>query len=344
MSAQPIAHLESPLPAALPAGRATAVFCYGTCVGGRPRALLVEGRRHRVEAAGMPRRDVLAATGDLRSGWWATVPIPAGQTGDTVTLALAVDCGEPVELARLAVGKPEPPASGDPDTIAVCLATYEPDPELFRVQIESLRAQTDTRWTCVISDDGSSRAAVEAIRAVLGDDPRFALTCSDRRLGFYRNFERALRLAPPQAGLIALCDQDDRWHPDKLATLRRALGGAGMVYSDQRLVSADGRALRETMWEGRRNNHTDLVSLLVANSVTGAAALLRRDVVSLALPFPDTPGLQFHDHWIGLVALAAGEVAYVDRPLYDYVQHAGAVFGEVSTGKERVRLRGAMAR
>ncbi len=70
--------------------------------------------------------------------------------------------------------------------------------------------------------------------------------------------------------------------------------------------------------------------MLVANSITGAATLFRREVAELALPFPDTPGLQFHDHWLGLVALAAGDIAYVDRPLYDYVQHAGAVFGEVS--------------
>jgi hypothetical protein len=72
--------------------------------------------------------------------------------------------------------------------------------------------------------------------------------------------------------------------------------------------------------------------MLVANSVTGAAALMRRDVADLALPFPEPPGIRFHDHWIACVALAAGDVVYVDEPLYDYVQHAGAVFGDVATG------------
>ena len=86
-----------------------------------------------------------------------------------------------------------------------------------------------------------------------------------------------------------------------------AIGGAGLVYSDQRLVEADGRVLRDTMWEGRRNNHDDLVSMLVANSITGAAMLMRRDVAELSLPFPDTPAHAFHDAWLALVALAAGE-------------------------------------
>jgi hypothetical protein len=94
--------------------------------------------------------------------------------------------------------------------------------------------------------------------------------------------------------------------------------------------------LRETLWDRRRNNHTDIASLLVANTVTGAAALLRRSVVELALPFPDAPGVAFHDHWLALVALASGRIAHVDRPLYDYVQHTGAVFGDVG-GDRRLR-------
>jgi glycosyltransferase involved in cell wall biosynthesis len=224
------------------------------------------------------------------------------------------------------------------DLIAVCLATFDPGPELLAVQLDSLRAQTDERWHCVISDDGSSPERFAALRDQVEGDARFTLERGER-LGFYRNFERALGLAPPEAGLIALCDQDDRWEPDKLATLRGALGDAAMVFSDQRLVDPSGRVLRDTLWVGRRNNHTDLAALLVANSVTGAATLMRREVAELAVPFPEPPGVQFHDHWLGLVALTMGDIAYVDRPLYDYVQHRGAVFGEVSGG-ERAGRRG----
>src|SRR5205085_2778655 len=105
----------------------------------------------------------------------------------------------------------------------------------------------------------------------------------------YRNFERALRMAPAEAELLALCDQDDRWYPDKLEVLREALGSALLVYSDQRLVDAAGRMVRESLWDGRRNNHTSLASMLIANSVHGAASLFRREVAELALPFPETP-------------------------------------------------------
>jgi glycosyltransferase involved in cell wall biosynthesis len=347
VTAQLVVKLETPLPESLPAGTATAVFCCGSCFHPREAvaelALLVDGRRYRAAAATMPRPDVYAehpAPHSFRSGFWGTVPIAARAGAGPVELGVAVRLAGGAELVeslgRIRVAEREAAPAAAPDgSIAVCMATFEPDVALFRTQVESLRAQTDERWTCVVSDDCSSPERFEAIASLVAGDPRFSLSRSDERLGFYRNFERALRLAPAGAELLALCDQDDRWHPEKLAVLRAALGSAQLVYSDQRLVDSGGRVLRETLWQGRRNNHTDLASLLVANTITGAASLFRREVAELALPFPDTPGLQFHDHWIGLVALASGEVAYVDRPLYDYVQHAGAFFGDVTHGGER---------
>ena len=70
--------------------------------------------------------------------------------------------------------------------------------------------------------------------------------------------------------------------------------------------------------------------MLIANTVTGAASLMRREVAEGALPFPEVPGEQYHDHWLGLVAMSLGEIAYVDRPLYDYVQHGGALLGHAA--------------
>jgi hypothetical protein len=270
---------------------------------GRPTAVFVKGTR-----GGAP--------------FWDTLPVEA-----------PADLGA---LGRIEATDPEPGAPAGA-SLAICMATFEPDMELFQRQIDSLREQTDSDWVCVISDDFSRPEHFERIRSVVAGDERFRISRSDKRLGFYRNFERALRLMPADARLVALCDQDDRWYPDKLETLRAAIGDAQLVYSDQRLTDRDGKVLRDTMWQGRSNNHTDLASMLVANSITGAASVMRREVAELALPFPDPPGWQFHDHWIAVAALANGEVAYVDRPLYDYVQHAGAVFGDVSGGGRPTR-------
>jgi Glycosyl transferase family 2 len=349
LTSELVVDLERPLPASLPVGATTALFVLGTCMHPDDQIadlwVAVDGVRHRVTAFGMPRPDRPRP----RSGFWATVPLRAREDAGAIELELVARLASGADVgARLGSidvvvrSRPAAPEAvpGRPGAglIAVCMATFEPDEALFRAQIESLRAQRDDCWICVISDDCSRPEAFERIVRILGDDRRFAISRSDERLGFYRNFERALTMAPPEAQLIALCDQDDRWHPDKLPSLRTALGDAQLVYSDQRLVDAGGRVLRETLWKGRRNNFANIASQLVANTITGAAMLFRREVLELAVPFPDSPGFQFHDHWLGLVAMAAGDVAYVDRPLYDYVQHAGAVFGDVTSG---ARSRGA---
>jgi glycosyltransferase involved in cell wall biosynthesis len=341
-----VVRLESPLPSTLSGTAAEAVFLYGSCFHPRDRitrlSLVAGAARHRPAAWGMPRAELFGIAGErsFLSGFWGTVPIPAGMRG-SVELAVAARLaggGEQVApLGRIEVAAERrhvPALQAGGARIAICMATFEPDEALFATQLESLRAQTERDWVCVISDDCSAPERFERVATLVGDDPRFALSRSERRLGFYRNFERALRMAPREAELFALCDQDDRWYPEKLATLRSALGSAQMVYSDQRLVDAGGRVLRDTLWQGRSNNHTDLPSMLVANTVTGASALFRREVAELALPFPEMPGMPFHDHWLALVALAAGEIAYVDRPLYDYVQHRGAFFGSVTHGAE----------
>ena len=355
--------LDSPLPASIPAGGAVALFWMGSAsedggpVGGMD--LVVDGVAHSPGASRMPRFQAACR----RSGFWGLVPLRADRAAGTIVLAAEVRrrdgsaervaLGE-IEIAAEAPSAARPPAAasaaatGTPAPartrsrtalIAICMATFDPDSALLRAQIESIRAQSDAAWVCVISDDHSSEERYRELCSLVAGDERFVVSRSESRIGFYRNFERAMRLAPAQAELIALCDQDDVWHPDKLSVLRASLGSAALVYSDQRLVDARGAVLRDTLWRGRRNNTTNLASMMIANSVTGASALFTRETAELALPFPDSPGIEFHDHWIALVALASGKLAYVDRPLYDYVQHRGAILGKVAGRRPGVAAR-----
>ncbi len=199
--------------------------------------------------------------------------------------------------------------------------------DLFRRQIESIRAQTHRNWVCVISDDRSAPERFAELRDAVAGDERFVVSRSPRRLGFYANFERALSLVPADADHVAMADQDDEWRPEKLATLLERLGPAQLVYSDARIIERDGRPLSDTYWSRRANNHSDLLSMLLANAITGAASLFRRELLDYALPFPPAQFAHFHDHWIGLTALSLGDVAFVDEPLYDYVQHGEAALG-----------------
>lgn len=329
----------TPLPERLAVGGGTALFIDGRCTHPRGELASLEvtlGDRA-VPALGWGMAPPRMRGTDY---WWAIVPIPADAAPATLTVglrgrALAGGVAEAglgsIELTDSLPAVAVPSEQFGPagrSRVAICMATYEPEIELFREQIESLRSQTHDEWICLISDDASGPASVAAMREVLGSDPRFHLSVAAENRGFYANFERALTMVPDGTAFVALSDQDDRWRPDKLERLLAGLDpDAGLVFSDMRITSPEQGVLADTYWGFRRNNYADFGSLLVANTVTGAAALFRAELLADVLPFPPRHGRAYHDHWIAQVALALGPISYVDEPLYDYVQHDEAALG-----------------
>jgi glycosyltransferase involved in cell wall biosynthesis len=363
-AAQLHVELDAPLPAELWDRGATAVFVCGWCFHREERIreleLVLDGSPQRVMAHGMPRLDpfrllhpdlepdALTDPGSAEdpllhsyaSGFWGVLRIdPRERRTDTLEpglrATLASGARSEVTLGSIQLtGRPAPVVPVPPEIagrggplVAICMATHNPPEALLRRQLDSIRQQSHDNWICLISDDCSRPDRYQALQDAVGGDPRFVVSRSDRRLGFYRNFERALAMVPAAADYVALADQDDFWYPGKLTTLLGAIGSASLVYSDARVISSDSQVLSDTYWSRRQNNYTDLLSLLVANSVTGAASLLRRDLLDDALPFPPGQFAHYHDHWLALVALTLGRIAFVDLPLYDYVQHDTATLG-----------------
>jgi O-antigen biosynthesis protein len=340
------ATLEEPLRDAIAVGAGSAVFVKGRY--SAPDSRRVNRLTIAFDGAEHPLRS-------LRDMWWGIVPLAPVTEAVEMPLALRAELngGTRAEV-DLATWRLVPALDLEPVTaadgrsprplVAICMATFEPSPELFARQIESIRSQTHDNWICVISDDNSRPRWLASMREVLGGDERFVLVPSRVRRGFYANFERALALAPAEAEYLGLADQDDRWHPDKLETLAAELeSGATLAYSDTRVIDDGGDVLSDTYWRYRPNNYKDFTSLLITNAITGAAALFRRELAARGLPFPPPHGDIYHDHWLALVAMATGEIRYVDRPLYDYVQHSGATLGFADANAGRGRWGGRIA-
>jgi glycosyltransferase involved in cell wall biosynthesis len=283
----------------------------------------------------------------LLSGFCALVPLTACPDRTTVHLAMqarlqnGTTCLRSLgDLALVPVPEVDPwmvPGIDRrrPVRVAICMTTFNPAMELFTRQLESIKHQTNQEWICIISDDCSRPKIFEEIVQRVGADPRFHVHQNEERLGFYRNFEQCLSLVPPDVDYVALSDHDDWWQPEKLDTLLREFDDeTSLVYSDMNIVDQAGKQLASTYWTNRRNNYRNLASLFLANTITGAASMFRRSLLDYLLPFPDKIGISFHDHWIGCTALTVGQIKYIDRPLYDYVQHGGNVIGHYVQPRE----------
>ena len=221
------------------------------------------------------------------------------------------------------------------------MATHNPDLDLLRIQLDSLREQTEQDWVCLISDDCSLPDTYRRIEerspvmtASRSPAPRSGSASTGTSSGRSRWCPRRPNWSLSVTRTIA--GTRTSWPSSSRASARTSWSTATSDWS-----TADGEVIADTYWSGRRNNHTNFASMLIANTVTGAASLFRREMLDYALPFPEAPGEQYHDHWLALVAMSIGDVAYVDRPLYDYVQHGSAVLGHsganagIGAGKQK---------
>jgi glycosyltransferase involved in cell wall biosynthesis len=223
--------------------------------------------------------------------------------------------------------------------ISVSLCTYNGDRFLLE-QLESLAKQSRLPDQLVIADDASSDRSLQIAESFAARAPfPVEVHAHTRNVGYAANFGRALERC--DGAVLALCDQDDVWHPEKLARLEavfEADPGVGMVFSDAELVDSELRPLGSTMWQAagfspaqRRIAEEEgvLEVLLFRSVVMGAAMAFRARHVGLVLPVGDRVD---HDAWIALLISTTAEVAFVEEPLLLYRQHGGNQIGAPQRG------------
>lgn len=203
-------------------------------------------------------------------------------------------------------------------------------------QLRSILVQSVQPVEIVVSDDASSDDTLAVIRSVMLERPDIALVVLDNAvpLGVTKNFERAVSAAT--GTIIALSDQDDLWHSDRL---ERALSEFGarpslaLIFGDARLVDADGVSLGHDLFDVLEIGQIELDAihrgdafavLLKRNLVTGATVAFRRSLLDAALPFPSE---WVHDEWLAIIAAATTGVDAVEAILIDYRQHGANEIG-----------------
>jgi len=215
-------------------------------------------------------------------------------------------------------------------------------------QVESICRQTLPAREIVLKDDASDDDTVARAQAAWGRckaqaphaTPPLRVAVHSRRLGVSQNFASALGECSGE--LIALCDQDDYWYPERLERLASRMHGQSallLIHGNARLVDAQGTPLGTTLFEALAVSAAEfdalshgraLDVLLNRNVVTGAATILRRSLLETALPIPPH---WVHDEWLGAIAAALGGVDVEPIPLLDYRQHGG---NQIGAQQERI--------
>jgi glycosyltransferase involved in cell wall biosynthesis len=224
--------------------------------------------------------------------------------------------------------------------ISVALGSHNGS-RFIEAQLRSILEQTVLPNELVLSDDASHDDTVQiAERLVSGTRMEMHVMRNLTPLGVTANFAQAMTSAHGE--LVILADQDDIWHPERVAKAAQLMTrrpDLQFVHSDARLVDAAGRPFGSLLDSlGVRSSEREEIHrgsgldvLLRRNVVTGATMMLRRGLVELALPFPAE---WVHDEWLAIVGSITGAFELIDEPLVDYRQH-----GANQIGAHRLTLR-----
>ena len=222
--------------------------------------------------------------------------------------------------------------------ICIALATYNGErflPEL----ISSLEDQSFREWNLIARDDGSTDSTRSILEERAANDRRFVIVRDpERQLGPSLNFGRVMHTALTDgARYLALADQDDVWHCEKLARQLRQVKDAEaefgadtpiLAHSDLSVVDEQLENLNPSFMKSSRrfrNPTNPLATLLAHNFVIGCSVVINRSLLELATPVPNEAYM--HDWWLALCAAAAGRLVYLDEPLVNYRQHENNSIG-----------------
>jgi glycosyltransferase involved in cell wall biosynthesis len=231
--------------------------------------------------------------------------------------------------------------------LSIAMCTYN-GAQYLQEQLDSIAAQSRLPDELVVCDDRSSDSTTEIVKSFMSKVSfPVRIHINEENIRIIKNFEKAISLCT--GDIIALCDQDDVWKPNKLEKILTAFAeniGAGYVFSDADLVNENLQPLGSSFLQSvafkgnlfEQYIHGNQVGVLLKrNVVCGATMAFRASLKSLVLPISSSAML-LHDAWIALLASSAGfhGVPLSDSLIY-YRQHTTQSIGGKDTFSKKLK-------
>lgn len=212
--------------------------------------------------------------------------------------------------------------------ISIAMTTYNGE-RYLKEQLDSIYAQTYKNVEVIVTDDCSTDGTVKVLKEY-SKSHGLRYFVNEKNLGYVKNFEKAISLC--NGDFIALCDQDDIWRTDKLEKLYEGIGSNLLIHSDATLIDESGNILSESYAKkAHKKFRKNTYEYFFNNDVTGCTALFRKELLTVALPFPKN--ILVHDWWLAICASEEGSLKYLNEPLISYRQHQSNQIGAADISK-----------
>jgi glycosyltransferase involved in cell wall biosynthesis len=208
--------------------------------------------------------------------------------------------------------------------VTVLLTCYN-HREFLPLALGDALRQTYPDLEVIALDDGSTDGSREWLRDQ--SNPRLRLQFHEQNLGTYGSLNVGLKLADGE--YVAILNDDDRWHPEKIEQQVAYLDGHpddALVHTGGTLIDSHGSVLKHNPLgfdypvfpSGPR-----WLNLVYRNEVITSAALVRRRCFEAVGPFDTTLfGSADWDMWLRLAE--RWRLGCIDLPLTQYRVHEGS--------------------
>ena len=200
--------------------------------------------------------------------------------------------------------------------VSVVMCTYNGS-KFIGEQIQSVLDQDYPFFELIIVDDRSTDNTFELLQDWAGKDARISVNQNESNLGYNKNFEKAIQLA--KGDLIAICDQDDVWLPQRISKTVDPFNKLGVVLAHSKSVRLEDNQLKYHL--AKLHYHfegNDTRRLFFFNQVMGHDMTFTQELVQHIVPIPT--GMSY-DWWITVMATCYGTIAGVDEYLVHHRIH-----------------------
>jgi glycosyltransferase involved in cell wall biosynthesis len=218
-------------------------------------------------------------------------------------------------------------------TVSVAMATFNGAAYLGQ-QLADLTMQSVLPSELVVCDDASTDDSLVILERFAASSPfPVRIHRNDERLGYRANFLKCGKLC--RSDLVAFCDQDDRWVPEKIETMLACFEDADVLLAFHRaqIIADNQQPLGRFTSMPRPIGLSPPLSGSPWMFALGFTQVFRRSLCAydrwwpLSLDHNSTHEPLAHDQWYFFLASVLGTIVHVEAPLVRYRQHDANVFG-----------------
>lgn len=204
--------------------------------------------------------------------------------------------------------------------VSILIPVYKGE-RYLALTLKSALAQTHRNFEIILVNDGSPDNSEAVIRPFLADTRVHYIKQANAGVAAARN----TAIKHSTGDYFALLDQDDLWHPDKLARqleLFKENKLLGLVHCHALIIDGQGNMLPADPWWPRVTKLRAFPEIFLGNPILACTGIFSREAVEKVGGFDLSQNIRFADEYdLWLRISASFDVGYVSETLAWYRLH-----------------------